>query len=287
MSLDQLTAHLNALCDEVPFHVGWQLLDARPGASARADRYGDVVVPSASVRKIAILMTALKAVQDGQLTLEQPVTIEARFQNPNNRSGCFQYFQPGFTITLRDVLIMMIIVSDNTATGTVVELVGLDAINAFYQAQGMLGSVMRHAIVPDDLPRDHPVDASNTTTPADVARLLELIVRGSGEPSVADHLGCAPEHCRLALEIMSWQMLNNRLPALLPTGTLVAHKTGTLARNSNDAGVIYRGGKPLFILSAFTEHVPPALPDGTPGHAAAARLIAQLSRECWDALAVD
>jgi beta-lactamase class A len=70
----------------------------------------------------------------------------------------------------------------------------------------------------------------------------------------------------------------------LPTGTLVAHKTGTLARNSNDAGVIYRGDQPLFILSAFTEHVPPALPDGTPGHAAASRLIAQLARECWGAL---
>jgi beta-lactamase class A len=165
-----------------------------------------------------------------------------------------------------------------------VDLVGLDAINAFYQAQGMRGSVMRHAIVPADLPRDHPVDASNTTTPADVARLLDLIVRGSREPDVAAQLGCAPEHCRLALEIMGWQMLNNRLPALLPTGTVVAHKTGTLARNSNDAGVIYRGGEPLFILSAFTEQVPPALPDGTPGHAAATRLIAQLARACWDAL---
>jgi beta-lactamase class A len=115
--------------------------------------------------------------------------------------------------------------------------------------------------------------------------LLELIVRGSREPGVAEQLGCAPEHCRLALEIMSWQLLNNRLPALLPTGTLVAHKTGTLARNSNDAGVIYQGGEPLFILSAFTEHVPEALPDGTPGHAAATRLIAQLARASWDALA--
>lgn len=284
MPLNQLAARLNALCDEVPFHVGWQFLDARPGATARVDRHGDVVVPSASVRKIAILMTALKAVHAGELALDQPVTIEARFQNPDNRSGCFQYFQPGFTITLRDTLIMMIIVSDNTATGTVVELIGLDAINAFYRAQGMPGSVMRHAIVPADLPRDHPVDASNTTTPADVARLLELIVRGSREPDVAEQLACAPEHCRLALEIMSWQMLNNRLPALLPTGTLVAHKTGTLARNSNDAGVIYRGDQPLFILSAFTEHVPAALPDSTPGHAAASRLIAQLARACWDAL---
>jgi beta-lactamase class A len=285
MPLTQLATRLNALCDEAPFHVGWQLLDARPGTVARADRHGNVVVPSASVRKIAILMTALKAVHAGELTLEQPVTIEARFQNPENRSGCFQYFQPGFTITLRDALIMMIIVSDNTATGTVVELVGLDAINAFYQAQGMVGSVMRHAIVPADLPRDHPVDASNTTTPTDVALLLERMARGQHDPERAAQLGCAPEQCRLALEIMSWQMLNNRLPALLPTGTLVAHKTGTLARNSNDAGVVYQGTQPLFILSAFTEHVPPALPDGTPGHAAASQLIARLACECWDALA--
>ena len=77
-----------------------------------ADRHGHVVVPSASTRKIAIMMTALKAVHEGRLTLDQPVTIQAKYQN--NDSGCFQHLRPGFTIQLFDALVMMIIVSDNT-----------------------------------------------------------------------------------------------------------------------------------------------------------------------------
>lgn len=100
----------------IPFHTGWYLKVLRTGETAH--RHGHVVVPSASTRKMAIMMAVLKAVHEGKLALEQPVTIQARYQN--NDSGCFQHLQPGFTIQLRDVLVMMIIVSDNTCTGTVV-----------------------------------------------------------------------------------------------------------------------------------------------------------------------
>ena len=65
-----------------------------------------------------------QAVHEGKLSLDQPVTIQAKYQN--NDSGCFQHLRPGFTFQLRDVLVMMIIVSDNTCTGTVVDIVGLE-----------------------------------------------------------------------------------------------------------------------------------------------------------------
>ena len=67
------------------------------------------------------------------------------------------------------------------------------------------------------------------------------------------------------------------------SGTL-RHKTGTGARNFHDAGIVFRGDEPRFILTVYTEHVPAALPDGLPGHAAAGQLIARLGRACWDAL---
>ena len=63
------------------------------------------------------------------------------------------------------------------------------------------------------------------------------------------------------------------MPALLPTGTKVAHKTGTGARNYNDAGIVFRGDDPLFILTVYTEHVPVEMPDGMPGAAAAQQTI--------------
>ncbi len=278
--MQDLVRQLNDLCDAQPFHTGWYLKDLRSGETA--DRNGHTIVPSASTRKIAILMTALQGVNVGDFTLDQPVTITAKYQN--NNSGCFQHFQPGFTIQFQDVLVMMIIVSDNASTGTIAEMVGLDRVNALCQSIGMRGTAHRYGMPPSGLRHDYPVEEVNATTPADVGLLLGCILDGTRDADAARRLGCTPELCRLGMEILIWQKLNNRMPALLPTGTKVAHKTGTSARNFNDAGIVFQGDDPLFILTVYTEHVPVEMPDGMPGAAAAQQIIARLTRACWDAL---
>jgi beta-lactamase class A len=111
-----------------------------------------------------------------------------------------------------------------------------------------------------------------------------MILRGAADPAAAARLGVTPALCQLALDILSWQKLKTRLPSQLPLGTKVAHKTGTGSRGYMDAGIVYRGDRPRFILTAYTEHVPAALPDSTPGFAAAASLIGRMARVCWDAL---
>src|SRR4030095_13319130 len=108
--MQELVKSMNAVCDPLPFQTSWYLKDLATGATA--NRLGDVPVPSASTRKISIMMAALKAVHDGKLSLDQKVTIDARYQD--NDSGTFQHLTPGFWITFRDALVMMIIVSDNT-----------------------------------------------------------------------------------------------------------------------------------------------------------------------------
>ncbi|MBM3925508.1 MAG: serine hydrolase [SAR202 cluster bacterium] len=278
--MEKLVKDLNALCDRYSFHTGWYLKDLR--SEKEANRLGGVVVPSASVRKIAILMAAMKASHEGRLSLGQRVPIEARYQN--NDSGCFQHLTADFSISLRDALVMMIIVSDNTCTGAVADLLGLEYINSFSRSMGMKGTTHRHGFPPLPVPKDHPVEYTNATTPNDVGLLLDLMLKGSEDAASAKRLGCTSDLCRLALDILSWQKLKTRLPSLLPPGTKVAHKTGTGVRNHNDAGIVYLGEEPLFILSAFTEHVPPELEDGTPGHAAAARLIGEMSRLAFDTL---
>ena len=270
---------LNQLCDEQPFHTGWYVRNLHTGDNLQ--RYGDVVVPSASTRKIAIMMAALKAVSEGGLALDQPVTMSAGYQD--NDSGCFQHLQPGFTIQLRDALVMMIIVSDNTCTGVVADLVGLESINTLCQSIGMTGTVHRYGIPPAGMAGYLPAAQTNATTPADVAHLLDLILRGSDDQHAAERLGCTPELCQLAIDILSWQRLRNRIPARLPLGTRVAHKTGTTAKNYNDAGIVYFEDAPLFIISSYTDAVEAELPGGEPGHTVAYDLTARLSRLCFDA----
>ena len=253
--MDALVKKMNALCEALPFQTGWYLKDLKTGKSA--SRLGDVPVPSASTRKISILMAALKAVHDGKLALDQKVTIEAKYQD--NDSGTFQHMTPGFWITFRDALVQMIIVSDNTCTGTVVDLVGLADIQRFCESVGMTRTIHRFGI-PPRLGPDHTLEQVTTTTPNDQGRLLEMILRGASDEAAAAALGSTPELCRLALDILSWQKLKTRLPSQLPLGTKVAHKTGTGSRGFMDAGIIYKDGEPLFILTAYTEPCPPRSP---------------------------
>src|SRR5437016_10189724 len=190
--MKELAARLDALCDALPFQTSWYLKDLASGD--RIDRQGDVPVPSASTRKISIMMAALKAVHDGKLALDQKVTIDAKYQD--NDSGTFQHLTPGFWISFRDALVMMIIVSDNTCTGTVVDLVGLGNIQSFCESVGMSRTVHRFGI-PPRLGPDHTLEQVTTTTPNDQGLLLEMILRGAWDKAAAAKLGSTPELCRL------------------------------------------------------------------------------------------
>jgi len=276
-----LAQRLNDLCDALPFQTSWYLKDLTTGATS--DRRGDVPVPSASTRKISIMMAALAAVHAGKLSLDQKVTVEAKYQD--NDSGTFQHLTPGFWITFRDALVMMIIVSDNTSTGMVVDQVGLEAVQRYCESLGMKGTIHRFGI-PPRLGPDHALDQVTSTTPNDQGLLLELILRGTSDAAVAARLGCSTELVRLGLDILTWQKLKTRLPSLLPVGTRIAHKTGTGARGYMDAGIIWKNDRPQCILTAYTDHVPAALPDGTPGFAAAAQLIGRMARLCYDEIKV-
>ena len=276
-----LAQRLNDLCDARPFQTSWYLKDLTTGATS--DRRGDMPVPSASTRKISIMMAALAAVHAGKLSLDQKVTVEAKYQD--NDSGTFQHLTPGFWITFRDALVMMIIVSDNTSTGMVVDQVGLEAIQRYCESLGMKGTIHRFGI-PPRLGPEHTLDQVTSTTPNDQGLLLELILRGTSDAAVAARLGCTMELVRLGLDILTWQKLKTRLPSLLPVGTKIAHKTGTGARGYMDAGIIWKNDRPQCILTAYTDHVPAALPDGTPGFAAAAQLIGRMARLCHDEIRV-
>ncbi len=281
--MESLVNELNQLCDSQPFHTGWYLKDLQTGKEA--NRHGDLVGPSASTRKVSILMTALKEINEGRLSFEQPVTPDPKYFQ--NNSGCFRYFQPGFTLPLIDHLTMMIIVSDNVSTGAITELLGLDKINAYCQSIGMTNTTHRDQIPSSGLTWDHAPDATNATTPNDVGQLLNVMVDGSRDDAAAAKLGVTPALCQKAIEIMSWQQLTNRLPYLMPPDAKVAHKTGRGVRNYSDVGIVYSGDDPRYVLTVYTDQVKPELPDGRAGRGAAHLHIATLCRACWDHLVVN
>jgi beta-lactamase class A len=277
--MTSLVNKLNALCDEQPFKTRWYLKNLRTGEEA--DRDGSTVVYSASTRKISILMALMKEVHEGRMPLDDPFTIEAKYQD--NNSGCFQHLRPGFQVTVFDAATMMIIVSDNACTGKIVDMLGTDSLNDYCHSIGMTQSVHRQNIPDPNLqPDEYPIK-SNATSANDVGYLLDLMVKGASDADAATKLGSTPALCEQALEIMSWQKIG-KLNQMLPYETKVACKTGRGPAHHHDAGVIYDDKGPLYILTAYTEDVAVEYPHAS-GRYVATTHVANLSRTCWDALA--
>lgn len=280
LSLHDLERRLQGLSDAQPFQASWAVMDLRTGATAA--RHSDVRVPAASTRKVAILMTSLRLVAAGRLDLEQRIVIEARHQH--NDSGCVRFLRPNLALTLFDALTLMIVVSDNSCTAAIMEIIGLEALNRFSNDAGMtrtrhVASAPARSLLNDATPDD--LSMVNSTSAADMCRLLAAIVAGTGDQSAAAALGCTPPLCRLALDIMAGQQLRSGLPRLLPTGTRIAHKTGAGPSNEGDVGIVYRGDAPLFVLCVYTHHIPVTLEDGRPGRALARDHIGEIALACW------
>ncbi len=138
--MQDLAGKLNAICDAQPFDTTWYVKDLATGWEA--DRGGDAVVPSASTRKTSILMHALAKVHEGRLRLDEPCTIEKRLQEGVD-SGTYQYMTPGCVIPFRDVLVNMIITSDNVCTQLALERLDRDGLNAWCRRIGMTGTTHR------------------------------------------------------------------------------------------------------------------------------------------------
>jgi beta-lactamase class A len=278
--MQELAKRLNAMCDEKPFSTWWYVKDLRTGESA--NRNGDEVVISASTRKVVIMMAALKKVNDGEISLDDPFEIEAAYQG--NTSGCFQHFRPGIKITWYDAILMMIIMSDNTCTGKIWNTLGIDYLNEYTRGIGMVGTTHRPRVEPEDLPQDHPITAKDNTTANDQGLLLELIVTGTKDPEAAKKLGVTPELCEIAIDIMKKQKLVTKLPALLPKAASVAHKTGSARRNANDVGIIFENDEPRYVFCVYIDGTSRGLRTGPTGQTACAKHIATMCRECWDAI---
>ncbi|HXF63942.1 MAG TPA: serine hydrolase [Caldilineaceae bacterium] len=212
--------------------------------------------PMCSVLKIPVLVEAFRQMAEGRFTLDDrwPLTTAEK----NLPSGILVFLDDGLMPTVRDLLTLMIIISDNTATDMVIHRLGLESIHQTMQDLGLKNTHLRltirqifqsilpsadptqdlYALAKQEATVGRPPNAvaystgpdNDVSTPRDMTRLLELIYHGRV---------VSREACDAMLAILLKQQLNDRLPRFLPPGTRVAHKTGTLGGFRNDAGIIY------------------------------------------------
>lgn len=271
-----------SIANAQPFTLTYRI-EALDGSGRSWDQGADVVQPSASTRKVGIMMHALGAARAGRIDLSKKLTITADLQAGIN-SGTYQYMSPGTEYSLRDAIVNMIITSDNVSTQLVLTEVGVDNVTAWANGIGMTSTQLRGLVPNPALPWDHAPSEVAVTCPADQALLLRRIVTAMTDEAEAKALGVTTEDCIRGLEIMSWQRLRGMIPFLLPFGTRIDNKTGRSRRGRSDVGVVWKDGKPLFAMAAYADWVPDTLPDGLPGQSGAYLSIAKLARAAWEEL---
>jgi beta-lactamase class A len=192
---------------------------------------------AASTMKVPVMIELFHQVQEGKLSLADKITIHLEFHSivdgslykldPADDSELALYAAAGETRTVSQLCDLMITVSSNLATNLLIEKLGVDnirATTASLHATGM--NVLRG--VQDDKAFDQGLN--NTTT----ARALEILMT-----AIADGKAVNADSSRQMLQILERQKFNEGIPAGLPPGTRVAHKTGEITKIHHDAAIVY------------------------------------------------
>jgi len=208
---------------------------------------GGAVFPTASTIKVLIMATAFAMEEARPGTLDERITT--RRPDLIGGSDFMSEQQDGARFRVRELLIPMIQLSDNTASNYLMTFFGFDTINAVGRRAGMLSTKLaRHFL--DYSAIVHHND--NVTTPADMATLLYKIAHGAREglTTVA-----TPEHCKRMIDIMLGQTDRDGIPAGLPRGTQVANKTGEIDGTRNDVAIVEPFKDSPYILTVYSKEV--------------------------------
>jgi beta-lactamase class A len=230
----------------------------------------DKPTQTASVIKLAILYEAMVEVRDGKAKWDEPITLHPG--EAVNGSGLLTFLDTPVTLTLKDVLTLMVIVSDNTATNLAIDRFGIDAVNARMRALGLRNThlykkVMKPPTGP--MPADQPKFGLGKTTPREMATLMTYIgeckLHEQGPAAVAGGArfgavgGEDKAVCGVALGMLKNQFYRETIPRYLETvdtsenGTAIASKTGSLDAVRVDVAIVM-GKEPVgpMVLSIFT-----------------------------------
>lgn len=197
------------------------------------------VFPAASTIKLPILVQLLMRARSGEADLAQRVTVPAASHVLG--SGVVAYLAGPVTLSLLDLAILMVIVSDNTATNLCLEVAGLGATNALLDRLGLHQTRVRRKMM-DQVAAVRELE--NVATPAELVQLLRLLDAGQPDPQAAAQ----------ALAILK-KPKNGILNQALPPGVPVANKPGWVEGARCDAGIVYLPRRPyaLAIMSKYAQ----------------------------------
>jgi beta-lactamase class A len=215
----------------------------------------DVSFHAASTMKVPVMIELFRRVDTGTLRLDQPLRIENRFTSivdgspftlsANDDSDSTLYHRIGQEASLRELNQRMITRSSNFATNLIIQLLDAKTITADARALGARDIQVRRGV--EDT-KAFEAGLNNTTTAHDLGMLLAAIEQGRAG---------SPTSTKAMREVLLQQEFNDGIPAGLPAGTAVAHKTGSITATWHDAAIVYAKGREApFVLVVLTRKIP-------------------------------
>ena len=217
--------------------------------------------------KVPVMIELFRRASTGSFGMSQRLMVVNQFASivdgsayaldPKSDSDTTLYYRVGDRVPVDTLLRLMITRSSNLATNTLISLVGAEEVNRTMRSLGAQRiQVLRG--VEDGKAFDKGL--INTTTARDLAIILRAIEEGRAS---------SPEATSEMRQILLAQEFNEKIPAGLPPGVRVAHKTGEITAHSHDAAIVYPPGRKPYVLVVLTR----GIQDG----ARASKLIADIS----------
>ena len=247
--------------------VYFKTLDGKAEWSVRPDK----VFHAASTMKIPVLIELFHQVQQGKVKLDDKLMVKNEFHsivdglsyklNAADDSEADLYKAEGQSRSLRELCELMITVSSNFATNLIIEKLGVENIRAMVQALGADGVVVLRGVEDG---KAFEKGLNNTATARGLAILLEAI---------AKHKAVDAASSEEMIAILTRQTFNEGIPAGLPPGISVAHKTGEITGIHHDAAIVF--AKRPYVLVILVR--------GLVDIKQSAALIADISRQIYGA----
>jgi len=244
----------------------------------------DAEFHAASTMKVPVMIELFRQVRDGVLKLDDRIPVVNRFHSivdgseyalePGDDSDADMYKRVGQRISFRELCEAMITVSSNLAANVLIERLGPRKIQL---TTDMLGATGMHLVRGVEDAKAFQKGLNNTTTARALLVLMEKIARGEAVSKGASD--------QMAV-VLSRQKFNDRIPAGLPPGTRVAHKTGEITKIQHDAGIVYAPTTDYLLVVMSGVWPSPCCKPAAPGQRPppSFRTIADLSARVYRAL---
>lgn len=197
----------------------------------------DTVFPQASSIKIPILLEFFRQAQAGTLKLDERVDVK-KARMAAGSGVLLRFSDAGSALSLRDLAVLMIVLSDNTATNILIDRVGMQNVNDNLRRLGLTQTRLQRIMLDVESQR---ASRENLSTPREMVLLLEMLDAGKT---------LDPKSTQAALEILKYPK-NTALRRGLPAGVALASKPGGIGGVGCESGIVYLAGKP-YAISVMT-----------------------------------